>query len=79
MSENETTDKPKPTAGTITRLQIQKKNKERANIFLNGDYAFSLALSLAMDLKKGQELNAAEVKALQADDEVKRAYAAALN
>ncbi|MCB0190184.1 MAG: RecX family transcriptional regulator, partial [Caldilineaceae bacterium] len=61
------------------RLQIQKKNKERANIFLNGDYAFSLALSLAMGLKKEQMLSAAEVKALLADDEVKRAYAAAVN
>lgn len=73
------TETPKPTAGTITRLQIQKKNKERVNIFLNGEYAFSLALSLAMGLKKEQMLSAAEVKTLQADDEVKRAYAAALN
>ncbi|MCB0122188.1 MAG: RecX family transcriptional regulator, partial [Caldilineaceae bacterium] len=65
--------------GTITRLQIQKKNKERVNVYVNGEYAFSLALSLAMGLKKGQELSAAEVKTLQADDEVKLAYAAALN
>lgn len=79
MSETAQSDKPKPTAGTITRLQIQKKNKERANIFLNGEYAFSLALSLAMGLQKGQELSASEVKALLADDEGKRAYAAALN
>jgi regulatory protein len=70
---------PKPQSGTITRLQIQKKNKERVNIFLNDEYAFSLALSLAMGLKKGQALSPADVTALQADDEVKRAYAAALN
>ncbi|MEZ4682321.1 MAG: hypothetical protein R2932_49765 [Caldilineaceae bacterium] len=79
MSETQTTNKPKPTAGTITRLQIQKKSKERVNVFLNGEYAFSLALSLAMGLKKEQMLSAAEVKALLADDEVKRAYAAAVN
>ena len=79
MSETEKSEKPKPTAGTISRLQIQKKNKERVNVFLNDEYAFSLALSLAMGLKKGQALSAADVQALQADDEVKRAYAAAVN
>lgn len=79
MSETETSDRPKPTSGTITRLQIQKKNKERVNVFLNEEYAFSLALSLAMGLKKGQMLSTADVKTLQADDEVKRAYAAAVN
>jgi len=76
MTETET---PKPQAGTITRLQIQKKNKERVNIFLNDEYAFSLALSVAMGLNKGQVLSAVDVKTLQADDEVKRAYAAAVN
>lgn len=73
------TESRKPTTGTITRLQIQKKNKERVNVFLNDEYAFSLALSLATGLKKGQELSAADMTALQADDEVKRAYSAALN
>lgn len=81
MNESELNNQPKPTPqeGTITRLQIQKKNKERVNIFLNGEYAFSLALSLAMGLKKDQVLTAAEVQTLQADDEVKRAYVAAVN
>jgi len=69
----------KPQAGTITRLQIQQKNKERVNIFLNDEYAFSLDLMLALGLKKGQPLSAAEVTALQAQDEGKRAYAAAVN
>ncbi len=66
-------------AGRVTRLQIQKKNKERTNVYLDGEYAFSLALSLALGLQKGQELSATEVKALQAEDEIKRAYAAALH
>jgi regulatory protein len=79
MSETQNAERPKPTAGTITRLQIQKKNKERVNVFLNEEYAFSLALSVALGLKKGQTLNAAEVHALLADDEGKRAYAAAVN
>lgn len=63
---------------TITRLQIQQKNKERVNIFLDEEYAFSLDLMLAAGLHQGQTLTAAEIAALQAEDEKKRAYAAAL-
>lgn len=66
------------TAKTITRLQIQQKNKERVNIFLNEEYAFSLELMLAVGLRKGQQLTETEIAALQAEDEQKRAYAAAL-
>ncbi len=66
------------THKTITRLQIQQKNKERVNIFLDEEYAFSLELMLAAGLRKGQQLTEAEITALQADDERKRAYAAAL-
>jgi regulatory protein len=66
------------TNKTITRLQIQQKNKERVNIFLDEEYAFSLELMLAAGLRKGQQLTEAEIAALQADDERKRAYAAAL-
>jgi regulatory protein len=62
----------------ITRLQIQQKNKERVNIFLDEEYAFSLELMLAAGLRKGQQLTEAEIATLQADDERKRAYAAAL-
>lgn len=62
----------------ITRLQIQQNNKERVNIFLNDEYAFSLELMLAAGLRKGQSLTEAEIATLQADDEKKRAYAAAL-
>ncbi|MEZ4733230.1 MAG: RecX family transcriptional regulator [Caldilineaceae bacterium] len=67
------------TTKTITRLQIQQKNKERVNIFLDEEYAFSLELMIAAGLKKGQTLTDGEIAALQAEDEQKRAYAAALN
>jgi len=63
----------------ITRLQIQQKNKERVNVFLNEEYAFSLELMLATGLRKGQTLTDADIAALQATNEGKRAYAAALN
>lgn len=63
---------------TITRLQLQQNNKERVNIFLDGEYAFALELMLAAELRKGQTLTDTEIAALQADDEKKRAYAASL-
>lgn len=62
----------------ITRLQLQQKNKERVNIFINEEYAFSLELMLAAGLRKGQTLTDVEIAALQVADERKRAYAAAL-
>ena len=63
----------------ITRLQIQQNNKERVNIFLNEEYAFALELMLAAGLRKGQSLTDVEIATLQAEDEKKRAYAAALS
>ena len=41
-------------AGTITKLEIQKKNKERVNVFLDEKYAFAVTLTVALELKRGQ-------------------------
>lgn len=30
----------------ITKIEIQKKNKERVNIYLDGEYAFSISAEL---------------------------------
>ncbi len=53
----------------ITSLQIQKKNKERVNVFLDGKYAFAINLMAAAKLKKNQQLSAAEIDALKSEDE----------
>lgn len=63
---------------TITALQIQKQNKERVNVFLDGEFAFGLNLATAMGLKKGQLLSLAEIEQLQQDDELRVAYQQAL-
>lgn len=63
-----------PPFKTITRLTMQKRDKERVNIFLDGEYAFSLSLNAALGLKKGQKLTPAELDELRSDDEVNRAY-----
>jgi regulatory protein len=60
-------------SGTITLLEVQKRNDQRVNVYLDGSYAFSLTLDEAMKLRKGQVLSAAEVEALRNDDDVIRA------
>lgn len=57
----------------ITTIEIQKRNKVRANIYLDGEYAFSLTLIEAAKLRKGQTLTDADIHALQAEDSVTRA------
>lgn len=63
---------------TITALTIQKRHKERVNLFLDGEYAFSLHLNVAFGLKRGQGLSQAEIAALQHEDGIVRAYHHAL-
>jgi regulatory protein len=52
----------------ITLLQLQRRRTDRVNVFLDDEYAFALALPLAMSLRKGQEISQAEIDALQAED-----------
>lgn len=40
----------------ITKIEIQKRNKERVNIFLDGEYAFAISAELVY--KEGLKLNA---------------------
>ena len=59
--------------GTVTALEVQKRNKERVNIFLDGEYAFSLSLIEAAKLRKGQPLSDDEIATLKDDDSIQRA------
>jgi regulatory protein len=63
----------------ITRLVVQKKNKERVNVYLDGEFAFGLALVEAIHLKVGKELSEADILALQDKDAYQRAYQRALD
>ena len=64
---------------TITRLEVQQKNKERVNLYLDDEFAFGLALNLALGLKVGQSLTSQDINQLQAQDTFEVAYARALN
>ncbi len=61
-------------AKKITALKVQKKNAERLNIYLDGEFAFGLSRIVAAWLTVGQELEQGEIDALLAKDEVEVAY-----
>jgi regulatory protein len=66
-------------AGTITALKFQRRNKERVNIYLDGEYAFGLDAIQAAQLHKGQVLSEKEISALKVQDERNRAFDRAVN
>lgn len=63
--------------GTITALEIQKRNKERVNVYIDGEFAFGLNLMDAAALRKGQVLSEADVTRLMYGDAVVKAVDAA--
>lgn len=64
---------------TITRLVAQQRNKERVNVYLDGTFAFGLALEEALRLRIGQSLSEHEVEALRDEDGYHKAYQRALD
>ncbi|HTP01731.1 MAG TPA: RecX family transcriptional regulator [Anaerolineales bacterium] len=62
----------------ITALEPQKRDPDRVNIHLDGEYAFSLARIVAAWLEVGQELGPEKIEALQGSDARERAYQQAL-
>lgn len=63
---------------TITRLSYQKKNKERVNVYLDGEYAFAVTETVAAGLRRGQQLSPAEIEQFKADDLRNKAYSLAV-
>ena len=62
----------------ITALQVQKKNPNRINIHLDGEYAFGLARIVAAWLHIGQTLDEEKIAKLQAEDARERAMQQAM-
>lgn len=63
----------------VTSLTRQKRNKERINVYLDGQFAFGLALITAVKLRIGQELSEADIAALKVEDDYEKAKHTALN
>jgi regulatory protein len=63
---------------TITAIKAQKRNPHRLNIYLDGEYALSLARIVAAWLTVGRVLTDAEIAALQEKDTVEKAFQQAM-
>jgi regulatory protein len=63
---------------TITAIEPQKRDPNRVNIHLDGNYAFGLSRITAAWLKVGQELSEDKIASLQAEDSRELAYQQAL-
>jgi regulatory protein len=65
-------------AEIITALKIQKRRSDRYNLFLDGEYAFSVPAVLAETLSIGQNLDPDELQELQEKVALQDAYERAL-
>jgi regulatory protein len=62
----------------ITAITVQKKNPNRVNISLDGEFAFGLSRIVAAWLRIGQEMSDEKIAALQTEDAREVAYGKAL-
>ncbi len=65
--------------GKITALKVQKRNKERVNVYIDDQFAFGLAAIEAMRLQVGQVLSTEEIIQLKHADQMEVAHERALN
>jgi regulatory protein len=63
----------------VTALTAQKRDRNRVNVFLDGEFAFGLARIVAAWLQVGQELSEEKIAALQAEDAREVAFQKAVN
>jgi regulatory protein len=63
--------------GIVTGLEVQKRNKKRVNVFVDGEFAFGASLDDAARLKKGQEISDATIQLLRDQDAINHAMDAA--
>jgi len=62
----------------ITAIKAQKHNRQRVNIYLDGEFAFGLSRFVAGWLEPGRKLSEAEIKKLQEEDTYEVAFQKAL-
>lgn len=66
-------------AKKITALKLQKRNKNRVNVYLDGEFAFGLSKIVTAWLHTGQELSEEKIAELKSQDDVEIALQRALN
>jgi regulatory protein len=62
----------------ITALEVQKKNPNRVNVYLDGEFAFGLSRIVAAWLEPGMKINQEKINSLQAADTSEIVYQKAL-
>lgn len=62
----------------VTALVVQRKNPNRVNIHLDGEFAFGLSRIVAAWLRVGQELSEEKIEQLVAEDGRERAFQQAM-
>lgn len=63
----------------ITAIKTQKRNSQRVNIYLDGEFAFGLSRIVAARLQIGKELDKEKIVSLKAQDQEEKAYQRVLN
>ena len=63
----------------ITAIELQKKDRKRVSIYLDGKFGFGLSGILATWLKIGQELSDEKIDELIEEDQLEKAYQKALH
>jgi regulatory protein len=66
-------------AGKVTALKVQKKNRDRVSVYLDGRFAFGLPAIVAAGLRLGQHLSDPEIESLTERGNVEKEYGQALN
>lgn len=61
-------------AGEITDIKAQRGKKRRVNVYLDGEYTFSVGTMVAASLRRGDSLSDEEIEELQIQDSVQTAY-----
>ncbi len=62
----------------VTAITPQKKHRRRFNVYLDGEYAFSLAAKLAAAIRTEDVLSEQRIDALKTEDKIERAFDRAL-
>lgn len=61
-------------AGEITDIRPQKRKRDRVNVYLDGEYTFTVGTMVAPSLRRGDSLSDEEIEELQMQDSVQTAY-----
>jgi regulatory protein len=61
-------------SGQITEIKVQARNRKRVNVYLDGEYRFSLELLVAAGLSRGDTLSDEEIEELLLQDSVQTAF-----